>query len=133
MSILAAVPAADDPQRFIVTLPEHWQEAKVRLVIEGVRVPGNVPLKLRVTAMGEDNKEVFLGSVGVEAIGPSHTESRQLQTLRLDVTRSLKRFLEHQPSRRDVGLLIRAVDGRNNPIHDLKWSVEAVRLETSTA
>ena len=128
VSMLAAVPAADDPQRFVVQLPERWQEAKVRLVLEGVRVPGNVPLKLRVTAMGEDNKEVFLGSIGVEAIGPSHTETRQLQTLQLDVTRSLKRLLEQQPNRRDVDLLIRAVDGRNNPIHDLKWSIESVCL-----
>jgi hypothetical protein len=128
-SIFAANAAGDEPQRFVLPLPEHWQESKVRLVLEGVRVPGNVPFKLRATAMGEDNKEVFLGSVGVEAIGPSHTETRQLQTLRLDVTRSLKRFLERQANPREVEIRIRAVDARNNPIQDLKWSVEAVRLE----
>jgi hypothetical protein len=129
-SIFGANAAGDEPQRFVLPLPEHWQESKVRLVLEGVRVPGNVPLKLRVTAMGEDNKEVFLGSIGVEAIGPSHTETRQLQTLRLDVTRSLKRFLEHHANPREVKIRIRAVDGKNNPIHDLKWSVGNARLES---
>ena len=88
-----------------------------------------MPLKLRVTAKGEDNKDVYLGSIGVEAIGPSHTETRSLPMLRLDVTRSLKRLLEQQPNANQVDLQIRAVDGRNNPIQDLKWSVEGVRFE----
>jgi hypothetical protein len=53
----------------VVPLPAEWQESKLRLMIDGVQIPGNVPLKLRITTIGGDNKEVSLGSVGVEAIG----------------------------------------------------------------
>lgn len=130
-SVFAAVQTADAPRRFVVPLPREWQESKLRVLIEGVRIPGNVPLKLRVTTIGEDEKEVSLGSIGVEAIGPNKSATRSLRTLRLDVTRSLKRFLEHQANQSKVDLRIQAVDRRNNPIRDLKWSVEGVKLETS--
>jgi len=132
-SVFAAVQTADEPRHFSVRLPAQWQESKLRLVIDGVRVPGNVPLKLRITTFGEDNKEVSLGSVGVEAIGPNKSEIRSLRALRLDVTRSLKRFLERQANPSRVDLRIQAVDGRNNPIRNLQWSVESVRLETRPA
>jgi hypothetical protein len=123
----------DGPRVFTVDLPAEWQESKLRLAIEGVRIPGNVPLKLRVTTIGEDEKEISLGSVGIEAIGPSKTATRSLRTLRLDVTRTLKRFLEHQSNQSKVDLRIQPVDGRNNPIRNLKWSVEAMRLEIQPA
>ena len=128
--IFAAFQTADEPRRFVVQLPAEWQESKLRLVIDGVRIPGNVPLKLRVTTIGEDEKEVALGSIGIEAIGPNKSATRSLRALRLDVTRPLKRFLERQHNPSKVDLRIQAVDGRNNPIRDLKWSVEDVRLET---
>jgi hypothetical protein len=41
----------------------------IRLVLKGVTVPGNQPLKFRITTTAEDQREVFLGSVGVEALG----------------------------------------------------------------
>jgi hypothetical protein len=129
-SVFAAVQTADAPGRFVVPLPTAWQESRLRLRIDGVRIPGNVPLKLRVTTMGKDEKEVSLGSIGVEAIGPNKTATRSLRTLRLDVTRSLKRFLERQANPGKVDLRIQPVDGRNNPIPGLKWSVEGVKLET---
>lgn len=132
-SIFAAAQTVDGPRPFVVQLPSQWQEAKLRLAIEGVRIPGNVPLKLRVTAIGEDEKEVSLGSVGIEAIGPGKTAMRSLRTLRIDVTRTLKRFLAHESNPTKVDLRIQAVDARNNPIRDLKWSVEGVRLEIQPA
>jgi hypothetical protein len=129
VSSLAAGQTPDEHPRFVVDLPPQWQESRLRVVIEGVRAPGNVPFKLRVTAMGEDKKEVSLGSVGVEAIGPSKTAPRTLRPVRLDITRSLQRFLGSKSNPEKIELGIQPVDARNNPIRNLEWSVKSVRLE----
>lgn len=121
--------ASDGQRRFVVTLPQQWQESKLRVAVDGLQAPGNVPFKLRVSVMSEGEKEVWLGSVGVEAIGPDKTEPRTLRTLRIDVTRSLKRFLENKADATKVELLVQPVDARNNPIKDLEWSVKDVRLD----
>ena len=129
--ICAAAHAEGEPQRFVVPLPEHWQDAtRFRLVLEGVTIPGDVPLKLRVTANTRGGREIFLGSAGIEAISRTRSEERHLKSLRLDVTRSLKRFLETSATSTSVELYIQPVDRENHPIRDLKWSVETVRLES---
>ena len=128
VSSFAAAQTPDEHARFVVDLPPQWQESRLRVVIEGVRAPGNVPFKLRVTTIDEDKKEVRLGSVGVEAIGPSKTAPRTLRSVRLDITRSLQRFLgSSNPERIELG--IQPVDARNNPIKGLEWSVKNVRFE----
>jgi hypothetical protein len=121
--------ASDGQRRFVVALPQQWQESKLRVAVDGLQAPGNVPFKLRVFAMSEGEKEVSLGSVGVEAIAPDKIEPRTLKTLRLDVTRSLNRFLENKRDATKIELLLQPVDARNNPIKDLEWSVKDVRLE----
>ena len=127
--VLAWGQAAGDQQRFVVTLPQQWQESRLRIAVDELQAPGNVPFKLRVLVKGDDDKEISLGSVAVEAIGPNKTAPRMVKSLRLDVTRSLNRFLENKSNPTQVELLIRPVDARNNPIKDLEWSVKAVRLE----
>jgi hypothetical protein len=121
---------SEDQRRFEVSLPQQWQQAKLRLAFDELQAPGNVPFKLRVLALSEDKKEILLGSVAVEAIGPDKSALRTLKILRLDVTRSLNRFLENKATATKVELIIRPVDARNNPIKDLEWSVKEVRLET---
>lgn len=130
----AVVHADGGPQRFTASLPENWQEAtRLRLVIEGIRTPGDTPLKLRVTATADEGGETLLGSVGVEAIGPTRSESRYIRSLRMDVTRSLRRYLQNKADASTVELQIQAVDARNKPIRNLKWSVDKVRIETQKA
>ncbi len=128
-SFFAAAQTRDEHPRFVLALPPQWQESKLRVVIEGVRAPGNVPFKLRVSAIGEDKKEVSLGSIGVEAIGPGKTAPRSLRPVRLDITRSLQRFLGSNSNPEKIELGILPVDSRNNPIKGLEWSVKSVRLE----
>ena len=123
--------ASDNRQRFVVSLPQQWQDSKLRLAVDGLQAPGNVPFKLRVTVKGDDQKEISLGSLAVEAIGPNKRAPRTLKSLRIDVTRSLNRFLEHKFNPTEVELFLRPVDARNNPIKDLEWSVKEVRLEAS--
>ena len=120
---------SEDQRRFEVSLPQQWQQSKLRIAFDELQAPGNVPFKLRVSAINEDKKEVLLGSVAVEAIGPDKPAPRTLRILRIDVTRSLNRFLANKATTTKIVLLIRPVDARNNSIKDLEWSVKDVRLE----
>ena len=129
-SFLAWGQASEDQRRFEVSLPQQWQQSKLRIAFDELQAPGNVPFKLRVSAMSEDKKETLLGSIAVEAIGPDKPALRTVKILRLDVTRSLNRFLENKTTPTKIELVIRAVDARNHPIKDLEWSVKDVRLET---
>lgn len=128
-TVFAGGQASDDCRRFEVSLPQQWQDSKLRVAVDELQAPGNVPFKLRVSVMGEDKKEVLLGSVAVEGIGPDKSALRTLKTLRVDVTRSLNRFLANKTNTTKIELLIRPVDARNNPIKNLEWSVKDVRLE----
>jgi hypothetical protein len=129
-TFLAWGQASEDERRFEVSLPQQWQQSKLRIAFDELQAPGNVPFKLRVTAVSEDKKEVLLGSIAVEAIGPDKSALRTVKTLRLDVTRSLNRFLSNKSTPTKIELLIRAVDARNQPIKDLEWTLKDVRLET---
>lgn len=129
-AFLAMGQGSEEQRRFAVSLPQQWQESKLRLAVDEIKAPGNVAFKLRVSALGEDQKEVSLGSVPVEAIGPGKSELRTLKTLRIDVTRALNRFLENKSNPTKIELVVRPVDSRNNPIKDFEWSVKDVRLET---
>jgi hypothetical protein len=114
---------------FVVSVPTNWANAaRIRLVLEGATVPGNIPLKLRVTT-SQGEQEMFIGSTGIEALGPDESKPRHLPLLMLDVTRSIKRLLESRPGGKRIEVRIQPVDGRNHPIPGLKWSCEKVRLE----
>jgi hypothetical protein len=127
---LSSAAATDQPTPFVVPVPTNWSNAtRIHLVLEGVTVPGNVPLKLRVTAVSQGGQEEFVGSTGIEALGPDESKLHELPVLQLDVTRSLRRLLESRPEEKTIELRIRAVNGRNNPIPGLKWSCNTARLE----
>ena len=129
-TVLVMGQGSDNQQRFVVSLPQQWQESKLRIAVDGLQAPGNVPFKLRVSVKGDDEKEIALGSLAVEAIGPNKSAPRTLKSLRIDVTRSLNRFLANKSNPSQVELLIRPVDPRNTPLKNLEWSVKEVRLET---
>ena len=72
---LSSAAATDQPTPFVVPVPTNWSNAtRIRLVLEGVTVPGNVPLKLRVTAVSQGGQEEFVGSTGIEALGPDESK-----------------------------------------------------------
>jgi hypothetical protein len=126
----SALAKDSEPLKFVLPVPTNWPSAtRIRLLLEGVTVPGNVPLKLRVTTIGPDGQEVFVGSTGIEALGRDESKPRPLPVLQLDVTRSLRRLLETRAGEKNIELRVQVVDGRNKPIPDLKWSCDKARLE----
>lgn len=129
---LSSAAATDDgtPAPFVVPVPTNWANAtQIRLVLEGVTVPGNVPLKLRVTTVSQESQEEFVGSTGIEALGRDESKPHELPVVQLDVTRSLRRLLESRPGEKTIEFRVQPVDGRNNPIPGLKWSCNTARLE----
>lgn len=129
---LSSAAGTDDgkPIPLVVPVPTNWSDAgRIRLVLEGVTVPGNVPLKLRVTTVSQGSQEEFVGSTGIEALGHDESKPHELPVVQLDVTRSLKRILESRPEEKTIEFHVQPVDGRNNPIPGLKWSCNAARLE----
>jgi hypothetical protein len=131
LPICTSVGAEGDAARVVVPVPANWREAaRIRLVLEGATAPGNRPFKLRVTTTDADRREVFLGSTGVEALGPGEAQTRRLPELRLDITRALKAFLEKSRSTSMLELRIEPVDGRNQPLPELKITTGKLRMET---
>lgn len=130
--VLASASSADraDPVRsFSLSLPPKWRDAtNIRLVVEGMTVARNQALKLRVTAIGSDGPETFLGSAGVPASG-GNAAIEQLPPIRIDVTRALKGLPGSLTKGDALEIRIRAVDGRNEPLADLKWEAHSVRLQ----
>lgn len=124
----AGVTVGDGAYCTMVPLPVNAREAqKVRLVLEDVTVPGNQPLKLRVTTL-VDGHEILLGSVGIEAVSRSAKGTRSLPSLVIDVTRGLHRLLAKDGNAMSVNICATAVDGRNRPLQDVSWSVRSMRL-----
>ena len=130
-SLCMPVHADEGNHRFTVALPADRPDAtRTHLVLEGVTLPGNRPLKLRVTTVTETQQTVVLGSAGIVAERRTRSEPRRLPIFRIDVTESLKALPKRRESTQHLTIDIQAVDGRNAPLTDVDWSAENVRLET---
>ena len=72
-SLCMPVHADEGNHRFTVALPADRPDAtRIHLVLEGVTLPGNRPLKLRVTTVTEAQQTVVLGSAGIVAGTANH-------------------------------------------------------------
>ncbi len=124
--------ADEEKHHFTVALPAQWQHATgIRLVLEGVTVPGDRPLKLRVTTITEEQQILVLGSAGIVAVRPTMSGPRRLPTLLIDVTQALKLLTTQLANAQSVTVAIQAVDRRNEPLAGVTWSAERLRLETT--
>ncbi len=135
LSLIASLsmPAHADEEKhhFTVALPAQWEDAtRIRLVLEGLTVPGDRPLKLRVTTVTDEQQTMVLGSAGIVAERRTRSEPQLLPTFRIDVTQSLKALPKRREGEQHLTIEIQAVDGRNVPLTDIDWSAENVRLET---
>lgn len=126
-----AVFADDGAKQFSVDVPDNWREAtRIRLVLENVTTPANRAFKLRVTAK-RGSETVVLGSAPVEAVGRDRSGMRSIPSIRLDVTRTLRRFLGNKSDVSRVEILIEPVGPRNEPTKGIDWSVNRVVFQTS--
>jgi hypothetical protein len=131
-SLSMPIHADEENHHFTVALPAQWQHAnRIRLVLEGVTVPGDRPLKLRVTAITEEQQSLVLGSAGIVAAGRPKSGPRHLPALLIDVTQALKLLTTQLANAQSVTVVIQAVDRRNERLAGVTWSAERLRLETT--
>jgi hypothetical protein len=123
--------AEDGAKQFSVDLPDNWRDAvRIRLVLENITTPANRAFKLRVTTK-RGSETIVLGSAPIEAIGRDRTGARSIPSVRLDVTRALKRLLGNGTHVRRVQIDIQAVGPRNEPVKGIEWNLKRVVFETS--
>ncbi len=129
-SFCMPVHADEGNPRFTLALPPASSDAsRIHLVLEGVTVPGDQPLKLRVISVTDRHQTVVLGSAGIVAARPTMSEPRRLPLIRLDVTQALKTITGGRERTPQVIIEVEALDGHNLPLKDLRWSIDRVRLE----
>ena len=125
------VHADEGNHRFTVALPADRPDAtRIHLVLEGVTLPGNRPLKLRVTTVTETQQTVVLGSAGHGAERRTRSGPPRRPKISNEVTQSQKARPKRRESTQHLTIDIQAVDGRNAPLTDVDWSAENGRRDT---
>jgi hypothetical protein len=130
--VLCPVAFADDgAKQFSVDLPDDWRDAaRIRLVLENITTPANRAFKLRVTTKS-GSETIVLGSAPIEAIGRDRTGTRSIPSIRLDVTRALKRLLGNSADVSRIQIVVQAVGPRNEPVKGFEWNLKRVVFESS--
>lgn len=130
--VLCPVAFADDgAKQFSVDLPGNWRDAaRIRVVLENITTPANRAFKLRVTTKS-GSETIVLGSAPIEAIGRDRTGTRSIPSIRLDVTRALKRLLGNSADVSRIQIVVQAVGPRNEPVKGFEWNLKRVAFESS--
>lgn len=130
--VLCPVAFADDgAKQFSVDLPGNWRDAaRIRVVLENITTPANRAFKLRVTTKS-GSETIVLGSAPIEAIGRDRTGTRSIPSIRLDVTRALKRLLGNSADVSRIQIVVQAVGPRNEPVKGFEWNLKRVVFESS--
>lgn len=130
--VLCPVAFADDgAKQFSVDLPGNWRDAaRIRVVLENITTPANRVFKLRVTTKS-GSETIVLGSAPIEAIGRDRTGTRSIPSIRLDVTRALKRLLGNSADVSRIQIVVQAVGPRNEPVKGFEWNLKRVVFESS--
>ena len=117
------------PHSLTVRIPENVTEGtRLILVFENATVPGNQPLKL-VASVRRDDRETRLGAVGIEGLSPESTIDHRLSAVKLDVTRHINELRRASADGKTVEIRVSAVDGRGATLREIRWSIEAARLD----
>jgi hypothetical protein len=127
LTINAALAGSGSSQEFVLELPQGIDAAR-RVVIElsNLRLPRKAAVIFRARAIEESGAEVALGSVGLLAESGNAEGTALHATLRIDVTRALKRWRLAHP---EVGAVrIRVVPYAGEVPLDLEWSTTAAAV-----
>jgi hypothetical protein len=92
-SPLVAAEPAESMKEFVLELPADIETARrVVLELSDVKLPKNAAVVFRARAVDENGAEVPLGSVGLLAQSNEAEGTAFHSTLRIDVTKALKRW-----------------------------------------
>jgi hypothetical protein len=125
---VAMAGSADSSKEFVVVLPDEIEGARrVVLELSDVRLPKKAAVVFRARAIDEDGSEVPLGSVGMLAQSNDAEGTLLHPTVRIDVTKALKRWQQHHLGVSAVRIRVVPYAGAEAMVN-LEWSVESADL-----
>jgi len=114
--------------RVTLPLPARVTTApRLNLVVDQINLPRRQPAKFRVYASDAGGAESLLGSFAVLAESSDAQGNRSLGPFRMNVSKTLRRWLDHNRGARELPLIVKAVDGAGTPV---PMSIGSVRFET---
>ena len=114
-----ASPAPADGSIHRVTLPLPGRAAaasQLDIVVDQIELPRRRAAKLYVYANNGERPDVLLGSFAVLAESRDAAGNHRVGPFRLNVTKTLRRWMDGNPDARQVSLVIKAMDGARNPV-----------------
>jgi hypothetical protein len=102
-----------------VTLPLPARAAAAShldLVVDQIELPRGRAAKFYVYAAGAGSPDALLGSFAVLAESRDAAGNHRVGPFRLNVTRTLRRWMDRNPDARQVSLVIKAMDGARKPV-----------------
>jgi len=124
---------AGSAKEFVVEVPVGIDSARsVFLVLSDVRLPrmAAVVLRVRLVENSADTSELPLGSVGLLAESKDAEGVAQHDTVRIEVSKKLKRWRQEHPDVNPVRIRVVPYAGAK-PFTDLQWSAVSARLSLS--
>jgi hypothetical protein len=128
LAITAAIAGSGGSKEFVLELPQGIDAAR-RVVLEmrEVRLPRKAAVIFRARAVEDGGAEVPLGSLGLLAESSDAEGIALHATLRIDVTRALKRWRLAHPE--VSAARIRVVPYAGDVPLDLEWSATAAAVK----
>ena len=120
---------AGSSKEFVLDLPQGIDTASsVVLVLSDVRLPRNAAVVLRVRVAESGAAEVALGSIGVLAESKDAEGTAVHAALRIDVTKTLKRWRKDHPGVNAMRIRVVPYAGKE-PLASLEWSAASAGLK----
>jgi len=120
---------AGSSREFVLELPQGIDTARsVVLVLSDVRLPRNAAVVLRVRVADSADAEVALGSIGVLAESKDAEGTAVHAALRIDVTKTLKRWRKDHPGVNAMRIRVVPYAGKE-PLASLEWSAASADLK----
>jgi len=114
-------------KEFVLELPEGLEAARrVALVLSNVRLPRKAAVVLRAR-VAESAADVPLGSIGVLAESKDAEGTKVHATLRIDVTKALKRWRQDHTGHSAIKIRVVPYAGKD-PLAHLEWAIESAGL-----
>ena len=122
---------AGSSREFLLALPAGIDTARsVVLVLSEVRLPRNAAVVLRARVADRNTAEIPLGSIGLLAESKTAEGTTLHATLRIDVTKALKRWRQDHPGVGEIHVRVIPYAGAA-PLPDLEWSIGSATLAIS--
>jgi hypothetical protein len=117
LAMASPAPTDGSIHRITLPLPERAAAApQIDIVVGPIDLPRRRAAKFYVYAEGAGSADALLGSFAALAESRDAAGSHRVGPFRVNVTRTLRRWMDQHRDARQVPLVIKAMDGARNPV-----------------